>query len=110
MATKEKEAVTSVADNKLCEYELVFIVKPEVEEEALENTIKNVSQLITGKGGTISKVDKWGKRKLAYPIKRSLEGSYILAQFKISPTSCKELKKSLYISEEILRHLLIKID
>jgi small subunit ribosomal protein S6 len=53
-------------------------------------------------------VEKWGKKKLAYPIKHFLEGNYVLTRFKVSPAQCKELEANLKITEEVLRHLLIK--
>ena len=96
-------------DKQLRDYELVFIVSPEVEDEALEATISGVSRFITDKGGVISSEERWGKRKLAYPIKRFLEGSYVLTQLKMRPGWSKELEANLKISEEVLRHLLIKV-
>ncbi|MFC2002164.1 30S ribosomal protein S6 [Chloroflexota bacterium] len=113
MAPKKKEApkeTSSVKDKQMPDYELVFIVSPEIVDEALETTIDTVSRFITSKGGIVSNVDQWGKRRLAYPIKHFLEGSYVLTQFKMNPAWGKELERSLQISEEVLRHLLIKIE
>jgi small subunit ribosomal protein S6 len=96
-------------DYRLQDYELVLIVSPEVKEEALQATIDNVSKFVTGSGGAISNVERWGKRRLAYPIKHFMEGSYVLTQFKMKPVLSKELEANLRISEEVLRHLLIKL-
>ena len=98
-----------VEDKPLHDYELVLIFSPELEEEEFSATIDNVTQLITGKGGVISEVEQWGKRKLAYPIKRSMEGNYVLIRLKMKPQLTKEFEASLQISEEILRQLLIKL-
>ena len=98
-----------VEDKQLRDYELVFIISPEVEDGALEATIDNVNQFITSKDGTISSVEQWGKKKLAYPIKHFPEGSYVLTRFKMKPTWSKELEANLQISEEILRHLLVRL-
>ena len=98
-----------VEDEHLRDYELVLIISPEVLEEKFDAVIDNVSQFITGKGGIISDVEQWGKRRLAYPIKHFEEGSYVLSRFKLKPTLSKELEANLQISEEILRHLLIKL-
>ena len=106
---KDSKEALKVEDKQPRDYELVFIISPEVEDGALDATIDNVSQLITGKGGTISDVERWGKRRLAYPIKHFLEGSYVLSRFKMKPVLSKELEANLQISEEILRHLLIKM-
>jgi small subunit ribosomal protein S6 len=108
MAARKKETV-QVEDKQLRDYELAFIVSPEVADESLENAISGISQFIADKGGTISDVEHWGKRKLAYPLRQFLEGNYILARFKINPARCKELEANLKISEDILRHLLIKL-
>ena len=90
-------------------YELVFIVSPEVVDENLDATIETVSQFITGKEGTVSDVDQWGKKRLAYPIKHFAEGTYVLVRFTVEPQHNKELETNLKISEDILRHLLIKL-
>ena len=99
-----------VEDKQLHDYELVFIIAPEVGEDTLETTIGNVKQFITGKGGEISDEERWGKRKLAYPIRSLLEGNYVLTRFKMKPTWSKELEANLKISEDILRHMLIRIN
>ncbi len=104
------DKVATEEGEKLHDYELVFVISPEVAEEEFEAKIENVSRFITGKGGTISNIEKWGKRKLAYPIRRFVEGSYVLAKFKLKPEFGKELEANLRISEEILRHLLIRLD
>jgi small subunit ribosomal protein S6 len=103
-----KKALT-VEDQKLRDYELVLIITPEVVDEALDTTIDNVNKLITERGGTISNAEQWGKRKLAYPIEHFMEGTYVLTQFKLKPALSKELEANLQTSEEILRHLLVKL-
>ena len=109
-AKKVSEKVLSVEDKQLHNYELVLIISPEVADEMLDTTIDNISQFITGKGGVVSNVERWGKRKLAYPIGRFIEGNYVLTQFKLKPALSKELEVSLQISEEVPRHLLIRIE
>ena len=104
-----KEAL-KVEGKQQRDYELVLIVSPEVKDEVLETTIANVSQFITGKGGAISEVEQWGKRRLAYPIQHFMEGSYVLIRFKLEPTLGRELEANLQISEELLRYLLIKVN
>ena len=108
MAVKKKEALKT-EDKRLYDYELVYIISPEVNEESLDNTINGINQFVTGKDGIISDVERWGKRRLAYPVEHFLEGNYVLTRFKINPTCCKELEANLKISEEVLRHLLIKL-
>ncbi len=106
----DKKEVLTVEEKGLNNYDLVFIISPEVADDALEATVNNVSQFITGKGGTVANIDRWGKKKLAYPLKHFLEGNYVLVKFKMKPSWSKELETSLQISENILRHLLIKLE
>ncbi len=103
------DKVSTEEDEQLRDYELVLVISPEVVEEEFEATIDNISGFITGKGGIISDVERWGKRRLAYPIRHFVEGSYVLTRFKSNPASGKELEANLRISEEVLRHLLIKL-
>ncbi|HDR16373.1 MAG TPA: 30S ribosomal protein S6 [Desulfobacteraceae bacterium] len=105
---KKQEEKTAVIDARVESYELVYIVKPELSDEQLEAKIETINQFITSHDGVIEDVQKWGKRKLAYPIKHAMEGNYVLIRFKIGTLTCKELETSLKISEDILRHLLIK--
>jgi len=108
-AKKVSEEVLNAEDRQLHNYELILIISPEVMDEALGATMDNVNQFITEKGGAVSNVEQWGKRRLAYPIGRFAEGSYVLTQFTMKPELGKELEAKLRISEEILRHLIIRV-
>ncbi|MFC1967832.1 30S ribosomal protein S6 [Chloroflexota bacterium] len=90
------------------DYELLMIISPELKEEELASSIEKVSQFITTRSGVITELNQWGKRKLAYPIKRFAEGNYVQTQFKMESHLTKELEANLRISEEVLRHLLIR--
>lgn len=92
------------------DYELVVIISPEVAEEEIPVTVEKIHRFIGERGGSISEVNQWGRRKLAYPIKHFMEGSYVLTHFKMDPRLTAELEASLGISEEILRHLLVRLD
>lgn len=109
VSKRTPKKVLKVEDKQLRDYELVVIISPEVVEEALDTTIDNVTKLITERGGIISNAERWGKRKLAYPIEHFVEGNYVLTQFKLKPVLSKELEANLRTSEEILRHLLIRL-
>ena len=91
------------------DYELIVIVSPDVPEEELPSHIDKISEFITNKGGSVTEVERWGKRKLAYPINHFREGTYVLTRFKIAPGTTAELEANLRISEKILRHLLIRL-
>jgi small subunit ribosomal protein S6 len=101
--------VSNQISEELCNYELVVVVRPEADEENLGTIIEGVGQFITGKGGVVSEVEHWGKRRLAYPIKQYGEGHYVLTHFQMKPEHNKELETSLKISEDVIRHLLIKL-
>ena len=91
------------------DYELVFVVSPEVPDENLGATTEKVSQFISNRGGSIDKMEPWGRRKLAYPISDFREGNYVLLQFKMDPQNVTDLESSLRISEEVLRYLVVRL-
>ena len=106
----KKKKITQPKDTRLQEYELVYVLNPDMTDEALETRVNGMSEYITSREGVIDAVDKWGKKRLAYPIKHFQDGNYILTKFKLSPGHCKELEASLRISEDIIRHLLIRLN
>jgi small subunit ribosomal protein S6 len=93
----------------MSDYELVTIISPEVDGEKLPEIIDNLGKLITDRGGAVESTEQWGMRKLAYPIKKFMEANYILTKFKLEPNLMKELNVELRASEEILRHLIVKV-
>jgi small subunit ribosomal protein S6 len=93
----------------LRDYELIVIVSPEVPEEELPSHIDKISEFITNKGGSVTEVERWGKRKLAYPINHFREANYVLTRFKLEPGTTAELEANIRISEKILRHLLVRL-
>jgi small subunit ribosomal protein S6 len=101
---------TKPAEQLQTDYELVVIISPEVADDAIEPITNSLTQVITGKGGTITELNRWGRKKLAYPIKHLMEGSYVLIKFKLDPAANHELETALKISEKIIRYLLIKVD
>jgi len=104
-----ENATTPIADD-LRSYELTLIVSPQLNEEAYDATIDKYSRFITGKGGVVDDTQRWGKRRLSYPIKHFGEGNYVLFKFRMKPASSRELEANLRISEEIVRHLLVNMD
>jgi small subunit ribosomal protein S6 len=104
------EEVTRVEDNRLRDYELVLIINPQIEDEDVDTEISNFSRYVTENDGIMAEVEKWGKKKLAYPINHCMEGSYIAARFQLRPEFCKAMEANWHVSEKILRHLLIKLN
>jgi small subunit ribosomal protein S6 len=101
------ENIATQEELQLRDYELTIVIAPEVSEEGIESNIDNITSYVTGRGGAVSDVQRWGKRRLAYPIKHNVEGYYVFFQFKMKPEHGRELENNLRISEEVLRHLLI---
>lgn len=91
-------------------YELSVIVSPEVEEESLEATMDQIKQFIATGGGQVTKVDVWGRRRLAYPIRKHLEGYYAVFQAQMPQEALPELERSLKLSEDVIRYLLVRLD
>ena len=92
------------------EYELVVVMSPEIAEDDVPAAIERVTTAVTSRGGEIAEVTSWGRRKLAYPIKRHVEGNYVVTQIRLDPALAHELEGGFAISEEVLRHLLIRKD
>ena len=92
------------------DYELVLVIDPDIAEEDVPSAIDKVSQFITGRGGTVAGVNRWGRRKLAYPIRRHIEGNYVLTQFRLDPNQIAGLESSLGLVEEVIRHLVVRTD
>jgi len=88
-------------------YEVMYIVKP-VEEEAFDVVVKKFDDLLVANGATIEKTDKWGKKHLAYPIQDFNDGLYVLTTFAAAPAAVKELDRVMKITDEILRHMIIR--
>lgn len=87
-------------------YEVALIVHPDLDETAFAETLERVQGWITESGGKVSKVDHWGKRKLAYEIRKQTEGQYVFLQAEISPSFCVELERNLRLQEPIMRFLI----
>ena len=97
-------------DKELRDYEMVLVINPELAEDKFNTSLDGISKLITDVGGVVSEIKQWGKRKLAYPIKQFSEGNYILTRFQLQPAMGREVEKRLQISEDILRHLLVRLN
>lgn len=91
-------------------YETLFILNPSLEEEALNANIEKFKGVIENGGGEIENVDLWGKRKLAYEIKKVGEGFYVLINFKSDAQLPKELDRVFRITDGIIRHLIVNTE
>jgi len=92
------------------QYELVFIVRPDADETRMNATVEKITKYVTDNGGEVTSLNPWGRRRLAYPIDRAMEGDYVTAKMTLEPTATQGLESSLTISEDVLRHLLLKVE
>ncbi len=91
-------------------YEELFIVDPNATDEEVDAVVAQVEEVVTEAGGTIDKVDKWGKRKLAYRINKREEGLYVLMQFSVEATAIREIERRLRVGEQVLKYITVRID
>ena len=94
----------------LREYEILFILPPDLAEEEATAATERVRAAVASRGGEVKTLDVWGRRRLAYPIKRYHEGIYHLGRFTLGPEQETDLDRQLRLSEQILRHLILKLD
>ncbi len=90
-------------------YEIMFIVKP-LDEEATNAVITKFENLINNNGGQVDKIDRWGKKRLAYVVKDFTEGFYVLVNFSAVPATILELDRIMKITEDVLKFMIIRID
>jgi small subunit ribosomal protein S6 len=88
-------------------YELVFIVHPDLDENAFNDLVKRVQGWVVEGGGEISKTDLWGKRRLAYPIRKQTEGQYVLMELNMPPQLSATLERNLRFVEQVIRFQII---
>jgi len=85
-------------------YEVMFIVDPRLEDQAIQQSLDRFTSIVTGRGGELTKVDHWGRRKLAFEIKHLNEGYYAIASFQAEPSAMDELDRVLRLADELVRH------
>ena len=96
--------------NTMREYELIYILTPELGDEAVPNAMERINQMIAVRGATVVQSERWGRRRLAYPLKRFLEGTYVINQLQITPERAAEVENGRKLTEDVLRHLLVRKD
>lgn len=89
-------------------YEVMFILDPTLETEDAEKIIERLAQTVADHGGTVTNIDRWGKRRLAYEIDGHRDGNYTVMTFQGPPHSSGELERVLRITDGVIRHLVVK--
>jgi small subunit ribosomal protein S6 len=92
------------------DYELGFILTPEVNEEQTRAILERIEQIVNTHGGQIMRVNQWGRRRLAYPIQHHRDGFYVFVDMVLTPETVNELDRTLKVSEEVIRHLIKRRD
>ena len=91
-------------------YEELFIAKPDAPDEEVDQFIEQLRTQLTNAGATVDKVDKWGKRRLAYRVDKYREGAYVLLQFSANAEAVSELERRLRVSDIVIKYLTVRID
>ncbi|HQH78346.1 MAG TPA: 30S ribosomal protein S6 [Synergistaceae bacterium] len=89
-------------------YEMMVLFHPDVEDHKV--LAEEIGEVVKGVGGEVSKIDHWGKRRLAYPVDKKQEGYYTLYQLTLDPGQVKELDRLLHIRANVMRHMVVRKD
>ena len=91
-------------------YEVILVVHPELDDTAFKGVVEKVSGWITAAGGSVDKVDVWGRRRLAYAIRKQREGQYVYMQTQMAPTFTSELERNLRFLEPVMRFIVTVVE
>jgi small subunit ribosomal protein S6 len=91
-------------------YEVMFIAHPDLDETSLNALLDRAKGWITAGGGAVNQVDLWGRRRLAYPIRKQKEGQYVLMQAQMEANGTYELERNLRLNEQVMRFQVIRTD
>ncbi|MCZ0858316.1 30S ribosomal protein S6 [Actinomyces israelii] len=89
-------------------YEIMIILEPETDERTIAQSLEKLLQVVPSNGGTVDKIDIWGKRRLAYDIKKKSEGFYVVVDMTTAPETAQELDRQLGLNESVLRTKLLR--
>ena len=92
------------------QYEIMIILDPEIEERTVAPSLDKYLSVVKSDGGTVDKVDIWGRRRLAYDIQKKSEGIYAVVDFTAAPATAKELDRQLGLNEAVLRTKVLRTD
>ena len=91
-------------------YEELFIVRPDATDEEIDPYLEQISTVITGTGGSVDAVDKWGVRKLAYKVQKRQEGYYVLIRFTSKPETVREVERRMRVADLVMKFITVRID
>jgi small subunit ribosomal protein S6 len=90
-------------------YEVVLILDSSLDDQAIEGVVKRTVASISTQGGSVARTERWGRRKLAFPINKKTEGYYAILDSSIVPSTVKEIERQLQLTDEVLRHKVIQV-
>ena len=90
-------------------YEQIYILRPSLSEDEINSVVENTNQIILSERGSIISNDKWGMKKLAYPIKKELQGYYVFCDFASTPVAVSEMERKFRIDDSVLKYMTVKI-
>jgi small subunit ribosomal protein S6 len=91
-------------------YEIAFIAHPELDDAAFAALVEKAQGWVTASGGQVVKTDLWGRRRLAYPIRKQTEGQYVLLQAQLEAPSLREVERNLRLTEQVMRFQIVRTD
>ncbi len=91
-------------------YESIFIINPNLSDEEIAGIIKKMQDVLTNQGGEMLKFEDWGKKKLAYEIKKQKRGHYAFFQFKAAPAAVSELERTYKLTDTVIKFLTVKLE
>ena len=103
-----REPKVQKEENSMSKYELALVVNAKIEDEAREAVVEKAKSYITRYGGTVTEVEEWGKKRLAYEIQKMREGFYYFIQFEAEATCPAEVERHVRIMDNVLRYLVVK--
>lgn len=92
------------------EYELVYILQPDMDEQEIVAINERVEQAVTSSNGAMTTTELWGRRTLAYPIKKRFEGQYVMQRFAMDPDKVPDIERVLRFNENVMRYLVLRTD
>lgn len=95
---------------KTVDYEVTYIVRPNLEETDLDERVNAIAEQLKSNGAEVGEIEKMGKRRLAYEIDDTREGYYVVMKFKGEPAAAKELERQMRLNDDVMRHLLINLN
>lgn len=91
-------------------YEIMFIAHPDLDDASLTTLLEKAKGWVTSTGGQVTQVDLWGRRRLAYPIRKQSEGQYILMQTQMPPAGTSEVERNMRLTEQVMRFQVVRTD